>query len=341
MEARPEIDIGVMAGAIAAAYRVAVDDIAFLPLGADPEAAAWRVTVAGGPPLFLKTRHAAFDAGVLAVPRFLCDAGIDAVVAPLRTGDGALSVASGGATLILYPFVEGRNGFEIALTRGQWTELGAALKRIHAADLPAAILRHVETEDFGSRWRDRVRGFFDIGAPVGADGDAVARDLAALLAARRDDVQRIVSRAGELAAVLRDRRDAFVLCHTDIHVGNVLVGPDGAIHIVDWDSPRLAPKERDLMFVGGGVSGVWNEPAEAAAFYAGYGALGIDPVALAYYRYERIVEDFAVTCEQVFLGASGNRAESLDQLAVQWRPGDVVAIADSTYDDLSPRAPLA
>jgi spectinomycin phosphotransferase len=126
----------------------------------------------------------------------------------------------------------------------------------------------------------------------------------------------------------------LVPCHTDIHAGNVLIGSDGAIHIVDWDAPRLAPRERDLMFVGGGVAGTWNQPEEVDLFYRGYGAMEVDPAALAYYRYERIVEDIAVGCEQVRQGEGRHRAEALAQLAAQWRPRDVIEIADATYDHM-------
>jgi spectinomycin phosphotransferase len=40
------------------------------------------------------------------------------------------------------------------------------------------------------------------------------------------------------------------------HAGNVVVGADNELTIVDWDEPILAPKERDLMFIGGGVDGI-------------------------------------------------------------------------------------
>jgi spectinomycin phosphotransferase len=104
-----------------------------------------------------------------------------------------------------------------------------------------------------------------------------------------------------------------VLCHTDIHAGNVLLATNAQLYLVDWDNPLLASKERDLMFVGGGVGGVWNKQSETAWFYQGYGQVEIDPAALAYYRYERIVEDIAVTCEQIFLTSEGgnDRAEGL------------------------------
>ena len=336
MERKPDIDLRPVAAILREAHGVAVAEIAFLPVGADPEGAAWRVTAEGGAAYFLKMKLGPFDPTVLAVPRYLRDAGIVEVLAPLPTRDGALSVSVGAMTLILYPFVYGQSGFEVGLTPRGWTAFGSAMRRIHETVLPGGLARIVDAERFGSRWRDGVSHFMDHLA-AGIGGDRVASELAALLLKVRNDIKVIVHRAAQLSDALRGRPDAFVLCHTDIHAGNVLIAPNAGLHIVDWDAPRFAPKERDLMFVGGGVGGVWNEPAEATFFYRGYGETEIDPLALAYYRYERIVEDIAVTCEQVFLGDGENRAESLAQLAAQWRPADVVAIAHATYAEFERR----
>jgi len=251
------------------------------------------------------------------------------VIAPLPTRDGVLGVSAGGMTLILYPLVDGRNGFEVALTPTGWTALGAAMRRVHDMALPAALAGHLGTEQFWPRWRDSVSRFADDLSNLG--GDDIAAELADLLGSKRDDITVIVRRAAELADALLEKPGNFVLCHTDIHAGNVLVAQDGGVHIVDWDSPRRAPKERDLMFIGGGVGGVWNQPDEAALFYEGYGAAEIDMAALTYYRYERIIEDISATCEHVGSGEGENRAESLAQLVAQWRPRDVVAIAHATY----------
>jgi spectinomycin phosphotransferase len=331
METKPDIDERALVTAVRSSWGVHADAIDFLPLGADVASAAWRVSVAGDAPLFLKTRFGAFDPAVLGVPRFLRDSGIAEVLAPLSAQDGALAVRDGGVTLILYPFVEGSDGFATPLGPKQWTELGAALRRIHGTDLPAGIARAVDTERYAPRWRDAARRAAEHGDARRGVGDPIGADLAKLLAARRDDIALMADRAEALAERLKASPKPFVLCHTDLHAWNVIVGTDGSLHIVDWDSPRFAPKERDLMFVGGGVGGVWNTAAETEAFYAGYGASEIDPVALAYYRYERIVEDIAVDFEQVLDATGDHRAVSLAQLAAQWQPGGVVDIAHATY----------
>lgn len=53
-------------------------------------------------------------------------------------------------------------------------------------------------------------------------------------------------------------------------------------YLVDWDDPIMAPKERDLMFIGGGVGNVWNRSHEEELFYEGYGKVDVNPVLLAY-----------------------------------------------------------
>ena len=83
-----------------------------------------------------------------------------------------------------------------------------------------------------------------------------------------------------------------MLCHTDIHTGNVLVDAAGRLSIVDWDAPLRAPRERDLMFVLGGP---WSDRPVTAhqerLFWQGYGDHDVDRTVLAYYRCERVLDD--------------------------------------------------
>ncbi|MGH7250149.1 MAG: phosphotransferase family protein, partial [Minisyncoccia bacterium] len=160
-----------------------------------------------------------------------------------------------------------------------------------------------------------------------------AAALAQLLTEKKSIVNHIVQRAEDLAAILQTQANEHVLCHTDIHMGNLLLSSDQRVYIVDWDQPIFAPKERDLMFIGGGVGGTQYIPEqEKAWFYAGYGQTKVDPIALAYYRYERIVQDFAEYCEQLFSSdeSGEDRENSLHQIAEQFLLGNVIDVAYRT-----------
>ena len=94
-----------------------------------------------------------------------------------------------------------------------------------------------------------------------------------------------------LGRALCDRSLPLVPCHADIHAGNVLVDARGRLHLLDLDTLLLAPRERDLMFIGAGVAGHWRDAQETIWFYEGYGPQQPDAQAMAYYRCERIVAD--------------------------------------------------
>jgi len=55
----------------------------------------------------------------------------------------------------------------------------------------------------------------------------------------------------------------------------------------------------------------------------------VDPVALAYYRYERIVEDIAAYCDELLLSTAGGaaRARALEFFRGQFEANDVIEIA--------------
>jgi spectinomycin phosphotransferase len=102
----------------------------------------------------------------------------------------------------------------------------------------------------------------------------------------------------------------------------------------------LAPKERDLMFIGGGLMGNKRTPEEEEAlFYRGYGPTQVDLRALAYYRCERIIEDIAVECQQIFSTAEGgdDRAQALDYLKANFLPNQTIDLALRTPTGASPK----
>jgi spectinomycin phosphotransferase len=158
----------------------------------------------------------------------------------------------------------------------------------------------------------------------------IAAELATFLKSKHDAISELVGRAERLVAVLQTRSQEFIVCHADIHVFNILIDVYDQLYIVDWDTLTFAPKERDLMFIGGGQFGSEHTPQEEETlFYQGYGQTETDPVGLAYYRYERIVQDIAAYCEQILLTDEGgeDRAEGLQQLTSQFLTKGVVEMA--------------
>ena len=105
---------------------------------------------------------------------------------------------------------------------------------------------------------------------------------------------------------------------------------------MDWDDPILAPKERDLMFIGGGIDDLWKGEEQIEMFYQGYGNAQIDSTALAYYRYERVIEDLVVICDLLLSTEEGgkDRERSYGWFTSNFEPGQTIEIADRTAQSI-------
>ncbi|HAT9817440.1 TPA: phosphotransferase, partial [Legionella pneumophila subsp. pneumophila] len=233
--------------------------------------------------------------------------------------------------IIVYPFINAPNGFTQNLTEKQWHQLGKVLRQIHETSVPTAIQQRLRKETYSPKWREMVRSFYN---KIGFDDsdDQITTDFKTFFNQKIDSIHRLVDSSEELSKKIQLDLDKYVLCHSDVHAGNVLVVNEGSIFIIDWDEPMLAPKERDLMFIGGGIGNVWNKPHEIDYFYEGYGKTNVDKIILSYYRHERIVEDIAVYGQDLLSRDQNNesRLESFKHFKSMFDPNDVVEIAFSS-----------
>jgi spectinomycin phosphotransferase len=299
----PDIDAKRIAAALEAHYDLTVSSISFLPIGYDLNAAVYEIVAVDGAVYFLKVRFGPAAETSLLVARALVDCGIPRVLAPLLTRSARLWApldSAGDASLVLYPFVRGKSAKEVGLSADQWRVFGATLRAIHDSGLEEVFRTRLRVEDFALPSAALARRVLALVHESTFTSPAATR-FAAFWREHAARFDAMLDRAEALGRSLPARSLPLVLCHGDIHAANILVGEDGQIHLVDWDAPLIAPRERDLFFVIGSIIARRVEPHEEDWFFEGYGSAAVDPTALVYYRYERIVEDLGEIGKSVFL----------------------------------------
>jgi spectinomycin phosphotransferase len=335
---KPNISDELIISHLQKQYGLQFVQLEFLPLGADPGTAVYRVIAENGAAYFLKLRKG-FEELIVTVPLFLRSQGIQEIISPFETKSKQGWADIGEYKMILYPFIEGKNGFDIEVTDHHKRILGEALKRLHTAKIPLELERVIPKENYSSYWRERLKDLQRHVENTVFDEPTAAK-LAEFMKGNRNEISHLIERTEEFASELQSSPLELVLCHTDIHGGNILIRTDGRLPvlcIVDWDNPLLAPKERDLMFVGGGIDTLWKCEHDEAVFYKGYGKVNIDFAVMAYYRFERVIEDLVAYGEQLLLSDAGgaDRESAYRRFTSNFKPGSTIEIAEKTAQLLS------
>ena len=297
-------------------YGLNITKISFLPLGADLNTAIYQIQTNSTARYFLKLRRGNFNETAVSIPAYLASLGIKQIIPPLPTKSNLFWASLESFSVILYPYIEGYNGFEVPLSDQQWIEFGGTIKKIHTTNIPSTITNKLPRETFSSKWRDLVKIFLErIENEIFKE--PIAEQTALFLKSKSTEFLNIIQRAENLAQSLQKQPLDFTVCHADIHRWNLLIDKKGILYVIDWDTLIYAPKERDLMFIGAGIgTSERTSLAEEKLFYQGYGQTDINKSAIAYYRYERIIEDIGVYCEQIFLsdGENEDKIQSFNYL---------------------------
>lgn len=294
------IDESRLRGWVLAAFGRDLGTLEAIGFGADSAAQLWRAETTAGACYAVKVSKGGTAAGLVASSH-LAARGVTGAAAPMRTRSGDVCSEHQGWRLSVTPWVTGRRAITEGMSARQWSRFGALLAQVHATPDAESLSEAlgVETHTHAavasqvhavlSRLRD-VRG-------TAESSTRTVDPLVDALLADRTAPQRIINalllRADALATMLQDRPSPHrVLCHGDAHLGNLLLGPDDDVLLVDWDDAVLAPAERDLMFVLHGVLAFQPVTSKQQEwFFDGYGPAAIDPLRLSYYRCVRALED--------------------------------------------------
>jgi spectinomycin phosphotransferase len=333
---KPDIPDERIIGALNTSYSIQTSEIEFLPIGNDASAFSYRVETRDGNSYFLKLKTKLSGVAGLFVPRFLKDNGVEQVVAPLPTREQKLMAEMDEFTLILYPFITGKEAMQVGMSDAQWREFGSTLKKIHLTDLPSELSQQLRRETFIPKWGKVAQ---ELHRRVNAQrfDDPYQRELAAFWKENNETIQTLLDRTDRIGRSLQHADLEFVLCHADIHTANIMLTPERTLFIVDWDDTLLAPKERDLMFVLDGDS---IHTKEERLFFEGYGKVEINPLVLAYYRYEWCVQEIGDFGERVFLTkdiGESTKQNSVEGFSDLFSPDDVIEAAFNTPFEIETR----
>ncbi|MCI0521214.1 MAG: aminoglycoside phosphotransferase family protein, partial [Chloroflexi bacterium] len=156
---KPDIQEEKIIACAQAEFGLGITRAEFLPLGADQNTALYRLADGDGAPYLLKLRRDDFNETAVALPKYLSEQGVAQVIAPLAARRGRLFTEMGRYKAVLYPFIEGRDGYRVELSERHWGELGAAMRRMHSLAAPEGLTRAMPRESYSERWRGEVKSY--------------------------------------------------------------------------------------------------------------------------------------------------------------------------------------
>jgi spectinomycin phosphotransferase len=242
-----DLSLTDIADALRRFWSIDVTSIEYAPVGFGSY--HWRVMDTGGRRWFVTadrlTKLAAGDdegfrrlRSAYETASALRKSGLDFVVAPVEGGSGQLlQRIPPGWALALFEWIDG-----LPAGDGSWP---AGTRRVDAARLVGRL--HLTPPPDGLRrfrfeidYRDEI---FDAApertGPYAERARDVVRDATA-------GIKALLARYDRLVATLELDSSPWVVSHGEPHSANFIAGADGRLHLIDWDTVRLAPPERDL-----------------------------------------------------------------------------------------------
>ena len=219
-----------------------VEALEHLPIGFG--AHHWAASVAGDRRLFVTLDALSKRSGpqledAYAAAAALAARGLEFVLACLPAAGGGCTVPFGGAAVSVTPWVDGGTGDGTFADAGEAAACAELLARLHASPAPARTprWRPLVVPSFPGQLERRLATPWRSG-PYGGPARRALQDRLGDITGWTDAYRRLTDEA-------LDRRASWVATHGEPDTGNQVVTPTRR-YLVDWESLKLAPKERDL-----------------------------------------------------------------------------------------------
>ena len=190
---------------------------------------------------------------------------------PVLTLAGEPACADADRTCLIYQWIEGESYCARQFSAKELRELMRIVAAVHQFSVPKPLCEGLSREAFDIPFAARLEELLQ-NAP---------KDL--ILPDQRQECMALLEHLQKLRGRLQSAALPVVVCHGDIHRGNVMRDSLGLV-LIDWEGLYLAPPEADLFFFQ-------RCQGEMNAFYQKLCRYKPNPVALEFFAVRRRLED--------------------------------------------------
>jgi spectinomycin phosphotransferase len=230
---------------------------------------------------------------------------------PIPTLDGNFYLNIESQKIVVTNFIEGECIGYGKLSAGIITEMAGMVGILHSST-PDLIFDHPFIESFKTGFIPMlVEHFGRLETTTNFDCPGILL-LQDTLLPWKTNLFKTIKRLSDLQSQVRTKNPIMVVCHTDLHGGNLMRDKNGILYLLDWENAMIAPREQDMIFFLGDTD---YRELFWTIYLSHVGKVEIDPTILAFYFFRRAMEDVAGF---VFRIMRGDGTEDRDQQDIKW-----------------------
>lgn len=227
---------------------------------------------------------------------------------PIPTLKGEFSLGIDGQELMITSFIEGEDVGFGKLPESIITQLAERVGIFHSCRNQLTF-ESPFVEKFEIAFEPMLLQLADELAAISSThrkGKILLRDT---LVPRSADLYMYLDWLKELQKQVKTTGNRMVICHTDLHGGNLMTDNQNNLYILDWENAMIAPREQDMIFFAG-ERDIWK------IFWPKYRSF-FDPVdldrdLLRFYFYRRGLEDIADYIFRIFQSDGSDERDESD-----------------------------
>ncbi|HCU01819.1 TPA: hypothetical protein DIC62_03435 [Candidatus Nomurabacteria bacterium] len=217
----------------------------------------------------------------------LHDAGIENVPYPIKLKNNELEGKLETYSITVTSYI---NGCNPVITSDLKIKFGEILAKIHQVKTENINL---PIEPFNATYANKLAEQIKI-LEQKENLNKFQLELSDLLLPNQDKLKKHLFQFNELCENVKLKNKQLVVTHGDLIPDNLMVNGLGKVFIVDWDTARLSPPERDVWFF------IYNNGQDFIQTYkAIYPSQDLDIDLLSFYMYKRYIEDLVYWADQI------------------------------------------